>query len=209
MTITTVGYGDYYPVTALGRFTAVFVMFAGFGIIGSLASIIASVLVPDTDGGGAPESAATPAKAPGLRGWVDLVFDSDVDRPALFGGSGGFYYNDVLQIDFATARWVEVEPYQKIVPPSGPPCGRDEHAVVFDQHNGYYWSFGGSGFACGSQTGTIAAGSTTTTKRKARQQESGADRLVVVGSPHPGQFYCPVGEPNPDILAPTVQQRRR
>ena len=107
--------------------------------------------------------AATPAKAPGLRGWVDMVFDSDIDRPALFGGSGGFYYNDVLQIDFATARWVEVEPYQKIVPPSGPPCGRDEHAVVFDQHNGFYWSFGGSGFACGSQTGTIAAGSTTTT----------------------------------------------
>jgi len=45
-TITTVGYGDQYPVTALGRITAVFVMFAGVGIIGSLASILASVLVP-------------------------------------------------------------------------------------------------------------------------------------------------------------------
>jgi PKD repeat protein len=107
--------------------------------------------------------AATPAKAPGLRGWVDLAFDSDVDRPVLFGGSGGVYYNDVLNIDFASGRWVEVEPYQKIVAPSGPPCGRDEHAVVFDPHNGLLWSFGGSGFACGSQSGTIAAGSTTTT----------------------------------------------
>jgi voltage-gated potassium channel len=63
VTITTVGYGDYYPVTALGRFTAVFVMFAGVGIIGSLASILASVLVPDTDGSGAPESVTTPAQA--------------------------------------------------------------------------------------------------------------------------------------------------
>jgi voltage-gated potassium channel len=45
VTITTVGYGDYYPVTAAGRITAFFVMFAGVGIIGSLASILASVLV--------------------------------------------------------------------------------------------------------------------------------------------------------------------
>jgi voltage-gated potassium channel len=45
-TITTVGYGDQFPVTPLGRVTAVFVMFAGVGIIGSLASILASILVP-------------------------------------------------------------------------------------------------------------------------------------------------------------------
>ena len=32
VTITTVGYGDFYPVTALGRITAVFVMFAGVGL---------------------------------------------------------------------------------------------------------------------------------------------------------------------------------
>ena len=85
------------------------------------------------------------------------------DRPTLFGGSGSYYYNDVLQIDFAASRWVEIEGFQRVVnSPSGPPCGRDEHAVIFDPHNGLYWSFGGSGYACGSQTGTIAAGSTTT-----------------------------------------------
>jgi voltage-gated potassium channel len=46
VTITTVGYGDRYPVTLGGRLVAVFVMFSGVGIIGALASILASILVP-------------------------------------------------------------------------------------------------------------------------------------------------------------------
>ena len=33
VTITTVGYGDYYPVTTVGRIIAVFIMFSGIGII--------------------------------------------------------------------------------------------------------------------------------------------------------------------------------
>jgi voltage-gated potassium channel len=45
VTITTVGYGDFYPVTTAGRITAVFIMFMGVGIIGALASILASLLV--------------------------------------------------------------------------------------------------------------------------------------------------------------------
>jgi voltage-gated potassium channel len=49
VTITTVGYGDFYPVTMGGRITAAFIMFMGVGIIGALASILASLLV-----GGAP-----------------------------------------------------------------------------------------------------------------------------------------------------------
>ena len=32
-TITTVGYGDYTPVTTIGRIIAIFVMFAGIGIV--------------------------------------------------------------------------------------------------------------------------------------------------------------------------------
>jgi voltage-gated potassium channel len=58
VTITTVGYGDFFPVTFLGRITGVFVMFAGVGIIGSLASILASILVPDAPAETAPAETA-------------------------------------------------------------------------------------------------------------------------------------------------------
>jgi voltage-gated potassium channel len=59
VTITTVGYGDKYPVTFLGRITATSVMFAGTGIIGALASILASLLVsPSTPDEPAPEAAS-------------------------------------------------------------------------------------------------------------------------------------------------------
>ena len=46
VTITTVGYGDFFPVTGYGRLIATFVMFSGVGIIGALASILASMLLP-------------------------------------------------------------------------------------------------------------------------------------------------------------------
>ena len=56
VTLTTVGYGDYYPVTAWGRITAAIVMIAGVGVIASLASILARILVPtDDDTGTASE----------------------------------------------------------------------------------------------------------------------------------------------------------
>ena len=60
VTITTVGYGDRYPVTIGGRITAMFIMFMGVGIIGALASILASLLV----GGSPAEEEEAPATAP-------------------------------------------------------------------------------------------------------------------------------------------------
>ena len=68
VTITTVGYGDTYPVTMLGRLTAFGVMLAGVGIIGALASILASLLVsPSNDddaGAEVPAGGAGTATAP-------------------------------------------------------------------------------------------------------------------------------------------------
>jgi voltage-gated potassium channel len=61
VTMTTVGYGDHFPVTTGGRITAVFVMFMGVGIIGALASILASLLVLPGSPDGSEE--ATPAAA--------------------------------------------------------------------------------------------------------------------------------------------------
>jgi voltage-gated potassium channel len=48
VTITTVGYGDLYPVTVGGRIAGIFIMIAGVGIISALASIFASVLLGRT-----------------------------------------------------------------------------------------------------------------------------------------------------------------
>lgn len=45
VTIATVGYGDFYPVTTLGRISAIIAMIVGVGIIGSLASIMSRALV--------------------------------------------------------------------------------------------------------------------------------------------------------------------
>ncbi len=45
VTITTVGYGDYYPVTLWGRITAIFIMITGVGIIGTLASLLSNMLI--------------------------------------------------------------------------------------------------------------------------------------------------------------------
>ena len=71
VTLTTVGYGDRFPVTFLGRITAVSVMISGIGIIGALASILASMLVapsePAADAPAAevePAAEAAPAAAP-------------------------------------------------------------------------------------------------------------------------------------------------
>ena len=45
VTITTVGYGDYYPVTGWGQSFAVILMFFGLGIIGVLSSYLSTTFI--------------------------------------------------------------------------------------------------------------------------------------------------------------------
>lgn len=47
VTVTTVGYGDYYPVSAGGRGVAVVLMLVGIGLIGVLTATIASYFVEE------------------------------------------------------------------------------------------------------------------------------------------------------------------
>jgi voltage-gated potassium channel len=49
VTLTTVGYGDFYPVTMWGRITAMFIMITGVLLIGVLASIMSSLLIGKLD----------------------------------------------------------------------------------------------------------------------------------------------------------------
>jgi voltage-gated potassium channel len=69
VTITTVGYGDRYPVTTAGRATAAFIMFMGVGIIGALASILASLLV----GSSAPAEEEAPIAEPAPTVEIELA----------------------------------------------------------------------------------------------------------------------------------------
>jgi voltage-gated potassium channel Kch len=65
VTITTVGYGDRYPVTEAGRIIAVFTMATGIGIFGIVTSILASAFMGgrDSDAAESGEAAANAAKA--------------------------------------------------------------------------------------------------------------------------------------------------
>ena len=47
VTVTTVGYGDRFPVTEGGRAVAVILMFIGIGLIGTLTATVASFFVQE------------------------------------------------------------------------------------------------------------------------------------------------------------------
>jgi hypothetical protein len=67
VTITTVGYGDRYPVTNAGRMVAVLVMIAGVGLFGTLSGFLANQFLapstPRTQEISAEELASTAPKA--------------------------------------------------------------------------------------------------------------------------------------------------
>ena len=68
VTITTVGYGDYTPVTTGGRIVAMILMVVGVGLFSSMSGLIASWLLQppnesDESAGGVEVSSSTPPRS--------------------------------------------------------------------------------------------------------------------------------------------------
>ncbi|KTS09793.1 potassium channel family protein [Microbacterium testaceum] len=69
-TITTVGYGDYYPVTVTGRIVAVGLMVGGIALIGVVTATLASWIVQRVSVEAEEASAATETQVEALRGEI-------------------------------------------------------------------------------------------------------------------------------------------
>jgi len=106
---------------------------------------------------------ANPPVGPGARGWVNLPYDSATQRLVLIGGSGEHYYNDIWHYDVGNDSWTQTEAYVpcESINSFTPPTPRDEHAVVFDSYNNFFWMFGGSGFGCKGEVRSAGAGTTS------------------------------------------------
>jgi voltage-gated potassium channel len=73
VTLATVGYGDYYPVTIWGRIAALALMTVGVGIFGVLASYLANLFLPDDRDDGAPDLAQIAAQLAAVNQRLDAI----------------------------------------------------------------------------------------------------------------------------------------
>jgi hypothetical protein len=60
-TVTTVGYGDYVPVTNWGRFFAVLIMLVGISVLGAVTATLSATLVKQKGPSSAPASSSAAA----------------------------------------------------------------------------------------------------------------------------------------------------
>jgi voltage-gated potassium channel len=85
-TVTTVGYGDRYPVSVTGRFVAAALMLGGIALLGAVTATLASWLVERVAEAGETEHAATQAQVEALAAEVralrqELSAARDVQPP--------------------------------------------------------------------------------------------------------------------------------
>lgn len=85
-TITTVGYGDMYPVTTTGRVIAALLMIGGISLVGSITATIASWIVQSVADDDNATAAATAAHINELRSEIASLRDELRQAPA--NGSG-------------------------------------------------------------------------------------------------------------------------
>lgn len=91
-----------------------------------------------------------PSTNPGFRSWLMMTYDSARRVIALFGGGRAEYLNDVWHYDDGASTWTEKEPYVFCPENNGQtiPNQRDNHSLIYDDHNDLYWVFGGSTRHC-------------------------------------------------------------
>lgn len=88
-TITTVGYGDLYPVTGQGRLIAVLLMIGGISLIGVVTGTVSSWIVQRVSEGGAADRVATATQIDQLRSEIgQLSRKVDAGFAGASAGSG-------------------------------------------------------------------------------------------------------------------------
>jgi voltage-gated potassium channel len=86
VTVTTVGYGDKYPVTAGGRGVAVVLMLVGIGLIGVLTATVASFFIQEAAD---EEKAALSARLDRIEAMLAQVLAASVSRDGGLPPAGG------------------------------------------------------------------------------------------------------------------------
>ena len=87
-TVTTVGYGDIYPVTGAGRFVAVALMIGGVSLLGVVTATLASWIVQRVAEEDTASAAATAAQIDELRDEIRKLTETVTGRAEHAYGEG-------------------------------------------------------------------------------------------------------------------------